>query len=146
MVTIAVDAMGGDNAPQAEIEGAIAAVRSYDLKIVLVGREEVLQPELANRDGSGNLPIEIVHASEVVTMEDSAAKVLRAKRDSSIRVAARMVRDNQAQGFVSAGNTGAVMATAKIVHGMVAWCGPSSSGIGSSHANWQTYDCCRRWS
>lgn len=119
MVTIAVDAMGGDDAPRAEIEGAIEAVKSYELKVTLVGREEVLRQELAKRDGVRHLPIDIVHASEVVTMEDSAAKALRAKRDSSIRVASRLVREGAAQGFVSAGNTGAVMATAKTVQGMV---------------------------
>ena len=119
MVTIAVDAMGGDDAPKTEIEGAIDALKSYDVKVVLVGREEILRQELARHDGLGQLPIETVHASEVVTMEDSAAKALRGKPDSSIRVAARLVRDGLAQGFVSAGNTGAVMATAKIVQGMV---------------------------
>ena len=70
-------------------------------------------------NGHHNLPIEVVHASERVTMEDSAAKAFRQKRDSSIRVASRMVRDGTAQGFVSAGNTGAVMATAKMVQGVV---------------------------
>ena len=71
------------------------------------------------QDGNGTLPIEIVHASERVTMEDGAAKAFRAKRDSSLRIASRLVRDGVAQGFVSAGNTGAVMATAKIVQGVV---------------------------
>ena len=119
MVTIAVDAMGGDEAPQREIEGAIEAARAYNVKVLLVGREEVLRPELARHAEAGGLPVEVVHASEVVTMEDSAAKSLRTKRDSSIRVAARLVRDGGAQGFVSAGNTGAVMATAKTVQGMI---------------------------
>jgi glycerol-3-phosphate acyltransferase PlsX len=64
-------------------------------------------------------PVEVVHASEQVTMEDSAARAFRTKRDSSLRVASRLVRDGVAQGFVSAGNTGAVMATAKMVQGVV---------------------------
>ncbi len=119
MVTIAVDAMGGDNAPRSEIEGAIEAVKAYDIRVILVGREDLLRSELGKRNGASHLPIEIVHASERITMEDSAAKALRSKRDSSVRVASRLVRDGRAQGLVSAGNTGAVMATAKMVQGMV---------------------------
>ncbi len=119
MLTIAVDAMGGDNAPKAEIEGAISAARSLNVRIILVGREEVIQKELAQHDGVKALPIEIHNATEVVTMEDSAGKAMRGKRDSSIRVASRLVREGIAQGVVSAGNTGAVMATVKIVQGML---------------------------
>lgn len=118
MVTIALDAMGGDNAPKAEVEGAIQAARSLPVKVILVGREEVVRRELDQHDWNG-LPIEVKHASEVITMEDAAAKAMRSKRDSSIRVASRLVRDGVAQGVVSAGNTGAVMATAKMVQGMV---------------------------
>jgi len=119
MVTIALDAMGGDHAPASEIDGAVQAARAYGVRVVLVGRQEILKPELARRNGASELPIEVLHASEVVTMEDNAARAVRAKRDSSIRVAARLVRDGIAQGVVSAGNTGAVMATAKMVQGMV---------------------------
>ena len=119
MLTIAVDAMGGDHAPKAEVEGAIRAARDLGVKVILVGQEDVVRNELRLQNGHLNLPIEIFHASERVTMEDSAAKAFRTKRDSSIRVASRMVRDGLAQGFVSAGNTGAVMATAKMVQGVV---------------------------
>ncbi len=119
MVTIAVDAMGGDHAPEAEVEGAVRAAKAYHVQIVLVGREELVQKELARYEDSMGLPIQVVHASEVVTMEDSAARAMRSKRDSSIRVASRLVRDGLVQGLVSAGNTGAVMATAKTVQGMV---------------------------
>ncbi len=110
--------MGGDNAPQSEVEGALQAASSLGVKVILVGRQEVLRRELARHDWAG-LPIEIVHASEVVTMEDRAARAFRTKRDSSLRVASRLVRDGLAQGFVSAGNTGAAMATAKMVQGVV---------------------------
>ncbi|HZS50509.1 MAG TPA: phosphate acyltransferase PlsX [Bryobacterales bacterium] len=116
MYTVAVDAMGGDAAPRVEVEGAILAARSYPVKILLVGRQEVLRRELAEHLAD-HFPIEIVNATEVITMDDAAAKAVRSKRDSSIRVAARLVRDGRAQGLVSAGNTGAVMATAKIVLG-----------------------------
>ena len=119
MITIAVDAMGGDSAPKPEVEGAIRAAKTLDVKVLLVGREQQLREELRHHSDAGGLPIEIVHASEVITMEDSAAKAVRSKRDSSIRVASRLVREGAAQGFVSAGNTGAVMATAKMVQGVV---------------------------
>jgi phosphate acyltransferase len=119
MLTIAVDAMGGDHAPKAEVEGAIRAARHLGVKVILVGLQEVIRRELGQHDGHHDLAIEIVHASERVTMEDSAARAVRAKRDSSMRVASRLVRDGCAQGFVSAGNTGAVMATAKMVQGVV---------------------------
>ena len=118
MVTIAVDAMGGDHAPRIEVEGAVQAARSLPVRVTLVGKEDLLRRELALHDGE-SLPIDIVHASERVTMDDSAARAVRNKRDSSVRVASRLVRDGAAQGLVSAGNTGAVMATAKMVQGMI---------------------------
>ncbi len=118
MVTIAVDAMGGDEAPKAEVEGAIQAARSLGVKVILVGKEDVVRRELSVYEWE-DLPITIQHASEQVTMEDSAAKAVRTKRDSSIRVASRLVREGVAQGMVSAGNTGAVMATAKMVQGLI---------------------------
>ncbi|MBV9503597.1 MAG: phosphate acyltransferase PlsX [Acidobacteriia bacterium] len=118
MLTIAVDAMGGDHAPKSEVEGSIRAASNFDIKITLVGQEDLLRRELDQYDWRG-LPIEIVHASERVTMNDSAARAVRTKRDSSLRVASRLVRDGYAQGIVSAGNTGAVMATAKMVLGLV---------------------------
>ncbi len=119
MVTIAVDAMGGDHAPASEVEGAIRAAKAYAVQIILVGQEQVVRRELEKYPEAEDLPVEVVHASERVTMEDSAARAVRSKRDSSIRVASRMVRDGIAQGVVSAGNTGAAMATAKMVQGMV---------------------------
>lgn len=119
MVTIAVDAMGGDHAPKSEVVGAIQAVKKLDVRVILVGREDVLEREVKEHGGIGDLPICIQHASEVITMEDNAAKAVRSKRDSSIRVAARLVKEGKAQGVVSAGNTGAVMATSKLVLGML---------------------------
>ena len=115
MVTIALDAMGGDHFPRPEVEGALQAVRAFNVKVILVGREEVVRKELDRHSGWQKLPIEIRHAADQITMEDSAGKAVRTKKDSSIRVAARLVHDGTAQGVVSAGNTGAVMATAKMV-------------------------------
>jgi glycerol-3-phosphate acyltransferase PlsX len=121
LTTIAIDAMGGDNAPQVEIEGAIQAAHELRARILLVGQQELIRAELA-RQGIENprqhrLHLEIVHASEVITMNEPVAQAVRRKRDSSIRVAARLVREGKAQGLVSAGNTGAVMMTAKLVLG-----------------------------
>jgi phosphate acyltransferase len=114
--TIAVDAMGGDQAPRSEVEGAVLAAEELAVRIALVGPEEVLRKELALRN-SRALPIQVAHASQSIAMGDSAARAVRRKPDSSIRAATRMVHDGTAQGVVSAGNTGAVMATAKIVLG-----------------------------
>ncbi len=118
MRRIVVDAMGSEGAPGPELDGAIQAARERWAEIALVGPQELLKRELARRP-TGGLNFEIVHASEVVTMEDAAARAFRHKKDSTIRVAARMVRDGKADGLVSAGNTGAVMATAKITLGVL---------------------------
>jgi len=121
MLTIAVDAMGGDHAPKSEVTGAIQAIKLLGVKVILVGRREVVEAELRCHPTSGwdESLLEIQHASEQVTMDESAAKAVRNKRDSSMRVAARLVREGVAHGMVSAGNTGAVMATAKLMQGMV---------------------------
>src|SRR5438093_4547016 len=116
MIKIAVDAMGSDRAPAVEVEGAVEAAAHDGVSIVLVGHEHRIHEILRNYDTSG-LPIEVVHASEVITMEDSPATAARRKKDSSIRVAARLMRDSSVFGIVSAGNTGAVMATVKMVSG-----------------------------
>jgi glycerol-3-phosphate acyltransferase PlsX len=116
MIKIAVDAMGSDHAPTVEVDGAVQAATQYGVAIVLVGMEQPIREVLARHDTSG-LSIDVVHASEVITMEDAAATAVRRKRDSSIRVAARLMREGAASGIVSAGNTGAVMATSKLVMG-----------------------------
>ncbi len=119
MVTIALDVMGGDHFPKPEVEGALQAVKAFDVKVILVGHEEVIRKELDRHSGWDSLSIEIRHASEQITMSDSAGKAVRSKKDSSIRVASRLVREGVAQGVVSGGNTGAVMATAKMTQGML---------------------------
>ena len=123
---IVVDGMGSDRAPDPEVRGAILAVRHYDVRVHLVGPEEVLQPALNRALRAPGWPrtaaskIDIVHASEWISMDDKAAQAVRAKRDSSMRVGLRMVREGSARGFFTAGNTGAAMATAKMVLGMLA--------------------------
>jgi phosphate acyltransferase len=119
MLTIAVDAMGGDNAPKSEVEGAIRAASEYPVRVILVGLEDVVRAELERHPQAGELPIEVRHASEFITMQDAAAKAVRAKKDSSIKVASRVMRDGEADGVVSAGNTGAAMVAAKIMQGMI---------------------------
>jgi phosphate acyltransferase len=115
---IALDAMGSDRAPKPEIEGALHAARQYGVRVLLVGPESTLRSELGRHLSASRLPIEIVHASEYITMQDKV-EAIRAKRDSSMRVGLRLVREGRAAGFVTAGNTGAAMATAKIVLGAV---------------------------
>ena len=115
---IALDAMGSDRAPKPEIEGAMQAARQYGVRVLLVGPEALIKAELDRHPSAARMPIEVVHASEYITMEDKV-EAIRAKRDSSMRVGLRMVREGQAAGFVTAGNTGAAMATAKVVLGAV---------------------------
>jgi phosphate acyltransferase len=114
---IALDAMGSDRAPKPEIEGAIHAARNYGVRVLLVGPEAAIRAELGRHPSASRLPLEVVNASQVITMEDKAVQAVRAKRDSSMRVGLRLVREGRAAGFVTAGNTGAAMATAKMVLG-----------------------------
>jgi phosphate acyltransferase len=119
MTTIALDAMGGDHAPRAEVEGAILAARELGVRIFLVGNEAVLRQEL-NRHGRRGVSIEIVNATDVITMSDSPSQAFRRKKESSVHVAARLVRDGKAEALVSMGNTGAVMTVARFVLGTLA--------------------------
>src|ERR1700687_2030495 len=113
---IALDAMGSDKAPKPEIEGALQAARHHGVRVLLVGPSPRLKAELARYAGAPRLAVSVVHARGVSTMNDKG-EALRAKRDSSIRVGLRLVREGRAAGFVTAGNTGAAMATAKVVLG-----------------------------
>src|SRR5277367_43417 len=116
MITIAVDAMGGDNAPRPEVEGSVRAAAELGVRVLLVGQPEVIRAELS-RHARPTVPLEIVPASEVITMDDQPAQAFRRKKDSSIHVAARLVKEGKADAMVSAGNTGAVMTTAKFILG-----------------------------
>src|SRR5918998_5540099 len=118
---VVVDAMGSDRAPHPEIDGALAAARDLGVGVVLVGQREVVEKEL-RRCGwrkDGDKGIWFVEAPEFIGMGEAVATAVRRKRKSSMRVGARLVADGQADGFVSAGNTGAAMATAKMVIGML---------------------------
>jgi len=123
-IDIVLDAMGSDKAPDPEIRGAILACRALDVRVHLVGPEDLLRPKLREAlkalNRGNKLPIYIVQASEWISMEDKAAQAVRSKRDSSMRVGLKMVREGRAGGFITAGNTGAAMATAKMVLGSLA--------------------------
>lgn len=111
---VAVDAMGGDNAPAIEVEGAVAACRDFGIAITLVGYKDRLEEELAKHNTSG-LDIDIFHASEVVGMHDSASDAVRKKKNSSVRLAFELVKSGEACAAVSAGNSGATMAAGMFV-------------------------------
>ncbi|MEJ7597104.1 MAG: phosphate acyltransferase PlsX [Kofleriaceae bacterium] len=109
---VAIDAMGTDRAPGPEVAGALRASRMQGLAVTLVGDERELARELSRAGGSAGDKISIVHASEVVTMDDHPAQVFRKKPDSSMRVAIAQVADGHADAVVSAGNSGAMLACA----------------------------------
>ena len=118
-IDIVVDAMGSDKAPEPEVRGAVLAARQYDVRVHLVGPEDRLRPLLRQALKRQRLPVFIVPATEWITMDDKAAQAVRSKRDSTMRVGLKMVREGRAAGFFTAGNTGAAMATAKMVLGML---------------------------
>jgi len=111
--------MGGDKAPVPEVDGALRAARELGHRIVLVGDRGQTQRALDKHAGARELPIQVIHAEDRITMDDHAAKAARAKKGSSMHLCARMVLDGKADGFISAGNTGACMAIAKMVLGKV---------------------------
>jgi len=111
--------MGGDYAPTSEVEGALQASRDFGVGVVLVGRSDEIEQELRKHRTHSSL-IDVEDAKEVITMDDPVATAVRRKRNSSIRVAAKLVKDGRAQALVSAGSTGAVMMTAKLVFGTLA--------------------------
>ncbi len=122
LTDIVLDAMGSDKAPEPELRGAVLACQQMPVRIHLVGPEdrlrEPLERVLAEQQAAGNtMPIRLVHASEWISMTDKAASAVRSKKDSTMRVGLKLVREGAAHGFVTAGNTGAAMATAKMVLG-----------------------------
>jgi glycerol-3-phosphate acyltransferase PlsX len=119
-VRVVVDAMGGDFAPVNEVAGAVLALRNspVPLEVILVGKEESLRRELQKHDARG-LALSIVHAPEVITMEDSPTAALKQKQDSSLAVAMRLHREGKADAFVSAGNTGAVLSASTLILGRI---------------------------
>jgi glycerol-3-phosphate acyltransferase PlsX len=115
---IALDAMGGDNAPAAIVQGAVWAARDLGVQVALVGRKDVVEEELARHrpmpDG-----VTVVHAAEVIEMDEHPAQAARQKKDSSIVTGLRLVKSGEAAAFMSAGNTGAVMAASIMYLGRI---------------------------
>jgi glycerol-3-phosphate acyltransferase PlsX len=118
---VVLDAMGSDHAPHAEIDGALAAARDLGIRVILVGQPEKVEPELKRCGwrGDGDRGIELVEAAEVIGMGEPVMNSVRRKKKSSLRIGSKLVDEGLADGFVSAGNTGAAMATAKMVIGML---------------------------
>jgi glycerol-3-phosphate acyltransferase PlsX len=115
-ITIAIDAMGGDHGPHVTVPAALKALEADDqLNIVLVGLLDAIEAELKTRKKTTSPRLRIHHASEVVTMDESPQSALKNKKDSSMRVAINLVKSGEANACVSAGNTGALMATARFV-------------------------------
>jgi glycerol-3-phosphate acyltransferase PlsX len=112
---IAVDAMGGDFAPQNIVEGAYLAAQEYGIPVVLVGDQEIVRKEIARHPGGDSLPLTVLHASEAVGMDESPLTPIRKKKDSSIKIAYDLVKKGEAAALFSAGNSGAVLATAVFV-------------------------------
>lgn len=113
---IAIDAMGGDHGPSVTVPAAIRALEKYPkLKLILVGDRQILDGEIAHNNASPGERLSVQHASQVVGMDEAPSSALRGKKDSSMRVAINLVKDGTAQACVSAGNTGALMATARFV-------------------------------
>jgi phosphate acyltransferase len=115
-VRVALDAMGGDSGPEVNVEGAVAAAREFGASVILVGAEEEVWRHLGRHEAQG-LPLTVCHAPEAVEMGESPLAALRHKKQSSIRIGLELVKRGEAEAFVSAGNTGAVMATALVVLG-----------------------------
>ena len=112
--------MGGDHAPCEIIKGALLAIKEWDIHVTLVGKETLIQDELTRLDVSfPNSQLDIQHASEEVSMSESPSLAFKRKKDSSIAVGIKMVKEGHAQGFVSAGNTGAVMASSTLTLGRI---------------------------
>jgi glycerol-3-phosphate acyltransferase PlsX len=115
-VLIALDAMGGDSGPAAVVPAALKALQSHpNLQLILVGNSTVIGEFLRKHHGVNYPRLTVVHASQVVAMDEKPSVALRTKKDSSMRVAINLVKDGKAQACVSSGNTGALMATAKFV-------------------------------
>ena len=124
---IVVDAMGGDHAPQAVVEGAVNAVNDLNVRVSLIGIEHQIRRELEKHTYPSDL-IEVIHAPEVVEMDEPAVTPLRKKKDSSIALGIKLLNDSGYDAFISAGNTGAVVAAATISLGMLP--GVERPGIG----------------
>lgn len=115
---IVIDGMGGDNAPQSNVEGAVNAIKEYGINLVITGNKEILEKEFSKYDFDKE-KLEIIHTTEIIENEDKPVKAIRSKKDSSMVVALRLVKEGYADAVISAGNTGALLAGGLFVVGRI---------------------------
>lgn len=115
---IIIDAMGGDNAPAAQIEGAVNAIKDFGVNIIFVGREDIIKSELS-KHRYPNDRVSIVNADEVITNHEEPAKAVRSKKNSSIVVAANLLKNGEADALLACGNTGAILASGLLIVGRI---------------------------
>lgn len=115
---IVIDGMGGDNAPKSNVEGAVNAIKEYNVDLIITGDKEILEKEFSNYEFDRN-KLEIVHTTEIIENEDKPVKAIRAKKDSSMVVALKMVKEGKADAIISAGSTGALLAGGLFVVGRI---------------------------
>lgn len=115
---IVIDGMGGDNAPKSNVEGAVKAIKEYNVDLIITGDKDILEKEFANYEFDKS-KLEIVHTTEIIENEDKPVKAIRSKKDSSMVVALRLVKEGKADAVISAGNTGALLAGGLFVVGRI---------------------------
>lgn len=115
---IVIDGMGGDNAPKSNVEGAVNAIKEYNVDLIITGDKEILEKEFSNYEFDRS-KLEIVHTTEIIGNEDKPVKAIRAKKDSSMVVALKMVKEGKADAIISAGSTGALLAGGLFVVGRI---------------------------
>jgi phosphate acyltransferase len=115
---IVIDGMGGDNAPKSNVEGVVNAIKEYDINIIITGDKDILEEEFSKYEFDRS-KLEIVHTTEIIENEDKPVKAIRSKKDSSMVVALKLVKENKADAVVSAGNTGALLAGGLFVVGRI---------------------------
>ncbi|MFR5354702.1 MAG: phosphate acyltransferase PlsX [Clostridia bacterium] len=132
LIRVAVDAMGGDNAPAEIVKGAVEALKaSTDLKVILVGQEEAVQQELSKYQYDASR-MEVVNATEIIEMAEPPVQAIRSKKDSSIVVAMKLVKNGEADAFVGAGSTGAVLVGGQLIVGRLKGSGASTACASSA--------------
>ena len=115
---IVIDAMGGDNAPQATVEGAVQAINEYGIDVILTGDRAQIEKELESKTYDKN-KLEIIHTTEIIENEDKPVMAVRSKKDSSMVAALNLVKGKKADAIVSAGSTGALLAGGTLIVGRI---------------------------
>ncbi|RDY24855.1 phosphate acyltransferase PlsX [Romboutsia maritimum] len=115
---IVIDGMGGDNAPKSNVEGVVDAIKEYNVDLIVTGDKELLEKEFSNYEFDRS-KLEIIHTTEVIENEDKPVKAIRSKKDASMVIALRLVKEGKADAVVSAGNTGALLAGGLFVVGRI---------------------------